>query len=52
VARAEVVSGPRGHGFRQAALDYARRLRFEPARAGTKVVAARSEWTVHVYVRN
>lgn len=52
VFRAEVVSGPRGHGFRDAALAYARKLRFEPALAGRTVVAARIEWTVHFYVRN
>jgi periplasmic protein TonB len=52
VARAAVVSGPRDHGFREAALAYARKLRFEPARAGSKVVAARIDWTVHFHVRN
>lgn len=52
VARAEVVSGPRGHGFRKAALAYARKLRFAPARAGENPVASRIEWTVHFYVRN
>lgn len=52
VADARVLSGPNGHGFRAAALAYARKLRFTPARAGTKVVAARIEWTVHFYVRN
>lgn len=52
VADARIVSGPQAHGFRQAALAYARKLKFSPARAGQKLVAARIEWTVHFYVRN
>jgi TonB family protein len=52
VAEARVLSGPGGHGFLEAALAYARKLSFKPARAGTRVVAARIEWTVHFYVRN
>ncbi|HUH03091.1 MAG TPA: energy transducer TonB [Kofleriaceae bacterium] len=52
VADAQIVSGPQAHGFRQAALAYARKLKFSPARAGQKLVAARIEWTVHFYVRN
>ena len=52
VARAEVVEGPKGNGFRSAALAYARKLRFHPARAGARVVASRIDWTVSFYVHN
>lgn len=52
VVDAEVVSGPRRHGFRDAALAYVRRLRFTPARSGDTPVASRIEWTVHFYVHN
>ncbi len=52
VARAQVVEGPQGHGFRSAALAYARKLRFRPARAGDRVVASRIDWTVSFYVHN
>ena len=53
VAKATVIDGPGGgHGFERAALAYAKRLRFEPALAGTRKVAARIEWSVHFYVHN
>jgi len=52
VVDAAVVDGPNGHGFRKAALAYAKKLRFKPAQAGTRAVASRIEWTVHFYVRN
>lgn len=52
VAGAAVLKGPSEHGFRRAAIAYARKLRFEPARAGAQPVAARIEWTVYFYVRN
>jgi protein TonB len=52
VATAEVVRGPRGHGFRRSALAYARKLRFKPAQAGSRPVASRIEWTVYFYARN
>ena len=52
VAHAEVTQGPTRHGFRRAAIAYVKKLRFEPARAGSRAVAARIEWTVYFYVRN
>jgi protein TonB len=52
VTKVEVVEGPGGHGFEAAARDYAAKLRFRPARAGQRQVAARIEWSVHFYVRN
>lgn len=52
VARAVVLEGPTGHGFRDSALAYARKLRFQPARAGDRVVASRIDWTVSFYVHN
>ena len=52
VAAARVLSGPRRHGFRKAALSYAKRLRFKAARSGKHEVAARIEWTVYFYARN
>ena len=52
VVDAVVIDGPSRHGFRKSALAYAKKLRFKPARAGEKAVAARIDWTVHFYVRN
>jgi protein TonB len=52
VASAKVLDGPTRHGFREAALEYVKKLRFAPARAGAHEVASRIEWTVHFYVRN
>lgn len=52
VMDAKVLEGPEGHGFRESALAYARKLRFEPAHAGDNPVASRIEWTVNFYVRN
>jgi protein TonB len=52
VVKAEAMEGPRGHGFREAAVEYARKLRFSPAMAGEAPVASRIEWRVHFYVRN
>jgi protein TonB len=52
VADVVVLEAPRGLGFEKAATDYARRLRFAPAQAGSRRVASRIEWTVHFYVRN
>ncbi len=48
----ETVAGPRRHGFIASARDYARRLRFAPARKSTRAVASRIDWTVYFYVRN
>jgi TonB family protein len=45
VEKVEVLE-PAGHGFDESALAYARRLRFRPAKAGTRDVAARIDWTV------
>lgn len=52
VVRAEPTEGPSGHGFREAAVAYARKLRFSPAMSGDDAVASRIEWRVHFYVRN
>lgn len=52
VAKAKVLEGPQGHGFRESALAYSYKLRFEPAYSGDNPVASRIEWTVHFYVRN
>jgi len=52
VVDARVVEGPRGYGFGASALAYARKLRFRPARAGTRAVASRIDWSIHYYVRN
>ncbi len=52
VRQAEWVEGPRGHGFIESALAYGKRLRFQPAVAGTNPVASRIDWTVYFYVRN
>jgi TonB family protein len=51
VGKATVVE-PAGHGFDESALAYARRLRFSPARAGARAVAAKIEWTVEFNARN
>jgi protein TonB len=48
----EVLRGPSGHGFRKSAVEYARKLRFKPARARDAEVAARIEWTVYFNARN
>jgi protein TonB len=52
VTDARVIEGPRNAGFRPAAIAYAKKLRFTPARAGKRPVASRIEWSVHFYVRN
>lgn len=52
VVQAEVIEGPERHGFRRAALEYCRKLRFSPAMAGDNPVASRVDWRVHFYVRN
>jgi TonB family protein len=52
VVKAEPIEGPERHGFREAAIAYARKLEFAPAMAGDAAVASRIEWTVHFYVRN
>lgn len=52
VVEAVVLEGPESHGFRESALSYAYKLRFEPAYSGDSPVASRIEWTVHFYVRN
>lgn len=52
VVRASVLRGPEGHGFRESALEYGRKLRFSPARAKQNPVASVIEWTVYFYARN
>jgi protein TonB len=52
VVDAEVIEGPRGHGFGASALAYARKLRFRPAKAGSHEVASCIDWSIHFYVRN
>jgi protein TonB len=41
-----------GHGFDESALEYARKLRFRPARTATHAVAFRIDWTVEFHVRD
>ena len=52
VIRATVIRGPEGHGFRRSAVEYARKLRFRPARAQKNAVASVIEWTVYFYARD
>lgn len=52
VVDAQVIEGPRGHGFRASAVAYVRKLRFRPAKAGSHAVASRIDWSVYYYVRN
>lgn len=52
VVGATAIEGPSTHGFREAAVAYTRKLRFEPAHSGDTPVASRIEWSVHFYVRN
>ncbi|WP_428268854.1 energy transducer TonB [Haliangium sp.] len=52
VRRVLVLEAPESGGFAASARRYAQKLRFRPARAGTRPVAARIDWTVHYYVRN
>lgn len=52
VRDAEVLEGPRDGGFRASAIEYVKKLRFRPARAGATPVGARIDWTVYYYVHN
>ncbi len=52
VVEAIPIRGPRDHGFRESAIAFGKRLRFRPARAGSRTVASRIEWSVYFHVRN
>ena len=47
-----IVVEAAGHGFDECALRYVRKLRFRPARAQHRAVAARIEWTVQFRARD